>query len=242
MTRPGIGARLGALVRMPAEQLVEVAALSGCDLVVLDTEHGPVEGLAAHVTAARACGADALVRVGSADPVEIGRALDAGAVGVVVPHVRDPGQARAAVAAAHYPPRGTRGFAGYTRAAAHGTVDTAAHLRRSAGTRVVVMIEDADGVAAAAAIAAVDGVDGVLVGPADLAVALGVPGEVDHGTVVAATAAVHAAARAAGTAVVTIVGSPAAAAAAFADGADLVLVNVTAALGAAFRAFADTRP
>ena len=234
--------RLGALVRMPAEPLVELAGLAGLDVVVLDTEHGPLDGLAQHLLAARAVGASALVRVGGTGHVEIQRALDAGAHGVVVPHVDDAAAARAAVAAARYPPAGRRGFAGYTRAADYGLIDTAAYLARAAHTAVVVMVEDVDGVAAAAEILGVDGVDGVLVGPADLAVALGVPGETGHPSVREATATVHAAARAAGVAVVAIVGSAQGARAAFAEGADLVLINVQAVLGAAFTDLAATRP
>lgn len=234
--------RLGALVRTPAQQLVELSGLAGFDVVVLDTEHGPLDGLAEHLVAARAVGAATLVRVGATDRVEIQRALDAGARGVVVPHVRDAAQARAAVAAAHYPPRGERGYAGYTRAADYGLIDTTTHLARAAHTAVVVMIEDAEGVAGVAEILAVDGVDGVLVGPADLAVALGVPGDTGHERVRAATAAVHATARAASVSVVSIVGSTPAARTAFAEGADLVLINVQAVLGAAFTELAATRP
>lgn len=233
---------LGALVRMPAEPLVELAGLAGLAVVVLDTEHGPLDGLVQHLLAARAVGASALVRVGGTDRVEIQRALDAGARGVVVPHVGDAATARAAVAAAHYPPVGRRGFAGYTRAADYGLIDTVGHLARSARTTVVVMIEDGEGVAAAPEILAVDGVDGVLVGPADLAVALDVPGDTEHPSVRDATVAVHAAARAAGVAVVAIVGSAQAARTAFAEGADLVLINVQAVLGAAFTDLAATRP
>lgn len=233
--------RLGALLRMPAEPLVELAGLAGLDLVVLDTEHGPADGLAAHLTAARAGGARALVRVPGTGPGEIQRALDAGADGIVVPHVRSAAQARAAVAAAHHPPRGHRGFAGYTRAAAYGLVGAAEHLARSAATAVVAMIEDGDGVDGAADILAVDGVDGVLVGPADLAVALGVPGQTGHPRVAAATAVVHGAARDAGVAVVVIVGSADAARAALAGGADLVLVNVAAVLADAFSSLAAAR-
>src|SRR5690348_10268232 len=114
----------GLIVKMPAPAQVEAAGHAGFDFVLLDTEHGPGDGLALEEHL-RAAAIPVLVRVRSPDAI-LG-ALDAGAAGVVVPHVLDPAGAEAAVAAAHYPPRGRRGIALSTRAGGYGTVSLDEH-------------------------------------------------------------------------------------------------------------------
>ncbi|WP_219416487.1 HpcH/HpaI aldolase family protein [Pseudonocardia nigra] len=218
------GERLvGGIVRMPNTGLVELLGHAGFDYVVLDAEHGPADQLQLqhHLAAADGIGLDVLVRVGSRDPAETLRALDLGATGVVVPHVRSAEEAAAAVAAAHYPPLGERGFATYSRAGRYGLASAEEHLRRAAErTLVIVMIEDAAGVAAAPEILAVPGVDGVFVGPADLAVSLGHPGGTGHAAVVEAIEAVHRAARDARRWVLTIAGTEQQARHQFENGSD----------------------
>ena len=133
--------------------------------------------------------------------------------------------------AAHYPPTGERGFATYTRAGRYGLGEAREHLARAAERTVVfVMIEDGAGVAAAPEILGVPGVDGVFVGPADLSVALGRPGDTGDAAVLDAIDAVHAAARAAGRWVLTITGTREHAARQLAAGSDLVLYNVQQAI------------
>ncbi|GGV17098.1 hypothetical protein GCM10010182_42680 [Actinomadura cremea] len=208
---------LGGLLRLPGEFLVELAAVAGLGHVLIDCEHGPADlvALQRHIVAAEAHGLDVLVRVGSGDPGLILRVLDLGATGIVVPHVDTAEDARAAVAAAHYPPLGTRGFATYSRAGRFGATSIADHLRRSAErTVVVVMAETPEACANAPEIAAVEGVDAVMVGPADLSVAMGLTGGAAEPAVRAATEAVRSAAAGAGAAMMTIVNDPAQAAAA----------------------------
>jgi 2-keto-3-deoxy-L-rhamnonate aldolase RhmA/pimeloyl-ACP methyl ester carboxylesterase len=164
------------LAKLPCAAQVEAAGHAGFDVVLLDTEHGPGDALALeeHLRAAAAVGIAALVRVPALDPAAILGALDAGADGVVVPHVLDAAGAEAAVAAAHYPPRGRRGLALSTRAGHYGAAALEDHLQRSAEeTCVIVQIEDREAVEAADAILAVPGVSGVLVGATDLAMSLG---------------------------------------------------------------------
>ncbi|MDQ0380343.1 HpcH/HpaI aldolase family protein [Amycolatopsis thermophila] len=170
---------LGGLLRLPSETLVEMAGVAGLDFVVLDCEHGPADlvPLQQHVVAAQAHGLGVLVRVGAAEPALVLRVLDLGADGIIVPHVDTAGQARAIVSAAHYPPLGERGFATYSRAGRFGARGIAEHLERSAETTIVVpMLETPAACEAAGAILAVPGVDAVLVGPADLSVAMGLTG------------------------------------------------------------------
>jgi 4-hydroxy-2-oxoheptanedioate aldolase len=233
---------LGALVRMPNEGLVELAGMVGLDFVVIDTEHGPGDqlALAHHLNAAAANGLATVVRIGQ--PAQVLRVLDLGADAILAPHVSSVAQARELVDAAHYPPLGRRGFAHYSRAGRYGLNPPAEHHARARDAVVVVMIEDPGGLAAAADIAAMDGIDALMLGPADFACELGVVGRLDDPRVLAAGAAVRDVARAAGIAAVSIVGSPAAATAAFAAGDGAVMYNVQHSLGGLFTELAAARP
>lgn len=220
---------IGALLRMPGEELTEMLAVAGFDFVLLDAEHGPADVLALrqHIAVAAVHGVPVIVRVGEDDPGMILRVLDQGAQGVLVPHVDDADAAAAVVAAAHYPPVGRRGFATYSRAGRFG--ETAPEEHRDwylRNTLVLVMIESPAGVAAADAIAATPGLDGIMIGPADLAASTG-PGDLP---VAEAIAVVNRAVAAAGTLRMDIVGTRAAAAAAFDDGARLVVYNLASSL------------
>ncbi|TDD86849.1 2-dehydro-3-deoxyglucarate aldolase [Actinomadura darangshiensis] len=208
---------LGGLLRMPGEMLVELSGVAGLDYVVIDCEHGPADlvHLQHHIVAAEARGLDVLVRVAPDDPDLVLRVLDLGAAGIIVPHVDTAGDARRAVAAAHYPPLGGRGFATYSRAGRYGSATIKGHLAEAAETTlVVVMLESPAGCANAAEILAVEGVDAVMPGPADLSVAMGLTGGPSEPAVREAIQAVRAAAAAAGRAQMTIVGGAPQAAAA----------------------------
>jgi len=220
---------LGALLRLGNEELVEMVAVSGFDFVLLDTEHGPadVTELRRHLVLAETHGVPVLVRVGGHEPALVLRVLDAGAAGVVAPHVDTPEQAAALVASAHYPPTGQRGFATYGRAGRFGLVDAAEHLRRAAEqTLVLGMVESPAAAARAAEIVRTPGLDGIMVGTADLRAAT----TADDPDPAVSLAAVHREIAAAGRSRMDIVTGPTQAAAAFADGAHLVVYNLTATL------------
>ncbi|MFF8035695.1 MULTISPECIES: HpcH/HpaI aldolase/citrate lyase family protein [unclassified Streptomyces] len=232
------GERLrGVLLRLPSETLVEMAGVAGLDFVVIDCEHGPADTalLQHHLTAAAAHGIDVLVRVGSAEPALALRCLDLGAAGLVHPHVDNREDARRAVAASHYPPYGTRGFATYSRAGRFGTVTAADHVAASRETLVVTMIETRRACDEADAIAGTEGVDAVLVGPADLAADCGFP---EPGVIDGLIARAHAAARANRRAVMTIVPDLEAAGAAERQGAQLIVYNMAHVLMDTLRSLA----
>lgn len=197
----------GTFVRTPSHLVIETLALSGLDFACLDTEHAPFDraGLDACLAVARALDFPVLVRVPSAAPQPILQALDAGAVGIVVPHVDSPGIAADAARAAHFG-AGGRSFAGFTRWAGTGKRTMAEVLAQDAETAVIVQIEEPAGVAAAEAIAATGGVDGVFLGPADLSVAMGKT-DMSSPELEEAAATVGAAARAAGKAYLGYVSS-----------------------------------
>lgn len=165
---------VGTFIKTPSPIVVEVLGLSPLDCLCLDAEHAPFDRLAidACVMAARAAGKDVLVRVPSGAPEHILNALDCGATGVVVPHVRSAEEAKAAVQASHY--RQGRGYAGSSRAAGYTTRSMPEHLAASAErTVVVIQIEDPEAIEAIDEIAAVEGVDALFVGRVDLTIAYG---------------------------------------------------------------------
>jgi 2-keto-3-deoxy-L-rhamnonate aldolase RhmA len=160
-------------IKTPSPHVVEVLAISSLDALVLDAEHAPFDRAAIDlcILAARAGGKPVLVRPASADPAQILNALDCGADGVIVPHIRSVAEAEAAVAACHYRPGG-RGYAGSTRAAGYTTKGMARHRADAAHVCVIAQIEDAEALDEIEAIAAVKGLDALFVGRADLTVSL----------------------------------------------------------------------
>jgi 4-hydroxy-2-oxoheptanedioate aldolase len=165
---PAYGLALG----LGSPRAAEILTRSGADFVLLDTQHGSfgpdstIETLAAISTGA----ATPMARVARNDYTMIGRLLDEGCLGVVVPMVHTAADARAAADACRFPPRGTRSW-GWGRASIYGddypqTVDDQ--------MLVMVQIESAEAVTNAEAILGTPGVDGCWVGPGDLSLSLGV--------------------------------------------------------------------
>ncbi|MFM8820083.1 MAG: HpcH/HpaI aldolase family protein [Phenylobacterium sp.] len=194
---------LGTFVKTPHPHIVEVLATSGLDCVCLDAEHAPFDrgDLDRCILAARATSFPVLVRTPTGAPQDILNALDCGADGVVVPHVRSAADARAVAACAHYGARGSlpsRGYAGSSRAAGYGGSSIPQHLSSSAEKTVVVaQIEDLEALDCIEEIAAVDGIDVLFIGRIDLTVALGCTSP-DDPRVIAAVEQVLAAATRAG--------------------------------------------
>lgn len=172
----------------------EIVALRGFDSVVFDLQHGMAASgdLPRLLQAVGSTDAVPLVRVPANEPAIIMRALDAGAMGVIVPMVETAEQAAAAVAACRYPPAGIRSY-GPTRAAQlHGPEY---HLHADAEVIVFCMVETREGLENLDAIAAVEGLTGLYVGPADLSYAVGTSPrfDSDHPAQVAAVARILAA-------------------------------------------------
>ena len=166
---------VGTFLRTPAPEFIELLAASGLDFICLDGEHAPFDAARtdACMATARALDIPAMVRVPSGTAENILKALDAGAVGIVVPHVLNAKMAADIARAAHFG-LGGRGFHGTTRWAGYGDLDMAGLLEKSTRETVVfAQIEEPEGVEAAADIAAVDGIDGLFIGPSDLSVGYG---------------------------------------------------------------------
>jgi 4-hydroxy-2-oxoheptanedioate aldolase len=150
----------GAWSAIPSLLSVRLLAAAGFDYVVIDLQHGGATeaDLPGMTTAIRLAGATPVGRVRHAHPADIGRALDLGCEGVIVPNVDSAAQAREVAGAVRYPPAGYR--------SAGGALATGEPF-------CLVMVESVAAVTDLPATLDIDGVDGVYVGPRDLSLALG---------------------------------------------------------------------
>lgn len=191
---------LGCAVGIAHPIAVEAAGYAGFDFVLLDTEHSALDITAIEpmILAARATGVAAIYRVRHLDAAAIGRALDIGSDGILVPHVKSAQQARAVVEAARYAPLGHRGL-GPGRPIRFGLSDPGEYVAHAnEETVVAVMIEDQEAVENIEAIAAVDGIDVFNIGTWDLSNSLGVPLDTRHPKLMDAITRILAAAKAHG--------------------------------------------
>lgn len=158
--------QLGTWMSLGSAAVAELASEIGFDWLLFDLEHGceAEAALPAQLRALRGSATNGIVRVGAPHPDLIGRVLDWGARGIMVPHVENAAEAMHCVKAAHYPPKGRRGYSRTVRACRYGleAPDT------SSSPLLLAQIETAAAVDQADAIAAVAGIDVLFVGPADL--------------------------------------------------------------------------
>ncbi|PPK93738.1 4-hydroxy-2-oxoheptanedioate aldolase [Kineococcus xinjiangensis] len=170
LTSPG--PLLGGWSSLASPAAVASLARSGFRWVVLDMQHGEHDDRSVRdcLRGTTATDAPVLVRPPRLDTQDIGRALDAGAAGVVVPMVSTPEQARHAARACRYAPTGNRSWGPHALDAA---LSAPAPAEADAAAICAVMVETRDGLANVDAIAATEGVDVVFVGPFDLSLELG---------------------------------------------------------------------
>ena len=163
----------GSFLSTGSAVVTEIAAQYPFKWLLLDMEHGGFSesNLIDHLRILSHTGIMSIVRVPVPDAVLIGRVLDAGADGIMIPHVISPGQAEECVRMMNYLPEGKRGFSSSVRQFAYGTnvPDDIAEIDKPL---FFAQIEDVEGVLRANEIAAIKGVDVLFVGPADLKLAL----------------------------------------------------------------------
>jgi 2-keto-3-deoxy-L-rhamnonate aldolase RhmA len=189
----GVGLRQARTVDIAA-----VMATCGFDWLFIDLEHGtmPLDIAVQISCAALTAGISPLVRVPAGQYSLATRALDGGALGIVMPHVDTAEEAKVIVDRLKYPPLGHRSVAGGQPYLGFKAVPVAEATRTmNAETLVVVMLETPQAIGNADAIAAVPGVDVLLIGTNDLAMEMGIPGEFNHAEIVRAYERVIAACR-----------------------------------------------
>jgi 2-keto-3-deoxy-L-rhamnonate aldolase RhmA len=173
---------LGAFLNLGSPAAAELCARAGFDWLIVDLEHGVGNeaDLVPVLTAIETTNTAALVRPASGERLRVGRALDLGAGGIMVPRLETVAEVREAVSYLRYPPDGIRGVALLTRGARFGSVPHAQVRSLNDEVLGIFQVESPVAVANAGKIAAIDGVDVLFVGPSDLSHSLGIPGQLDH--------------------------------------------------------------
>jgi 2-keto-3-deoxy-L-rhamnonate aldolase RhmA len=172
-----------ALQAYRSAEIPRTYAAAGFDYVFIDMEHGALDLQTAHdmITASVKAGITPIVRVGELLYSLAARLLDSGAQGIILPRVEDPRVLEEALSWLRYPPVGKRGFGvnatmiDYEPATVPQIIEYA-----NRNTLAVVQFESAPAVERADELLSVKGLDIVMVGPADLSVSLGIPGEFDN--------------------------------------------------------------
>ncbi len=177
-------------------EIARLAKTAGFDSLYVDLEHSSLslETTSQICVAALDVGIAAFVRVPQLELVQ--RVLDGGALGIIVPDVRNAAQAREAVKAAKYPPLGERGYGSGLAQFGFRSPPATEHYRvLNAATMVIVQFESAEAIERADEIFAVEGVDMALFGTNDLTADMGIPGDYENPRVRDAYARAIAAAR-----------------------------------------------
>ena len=163
---------------------IQLAAASGLDFVLFDLEHRPYDYETLHdlCQVARLAGLAPLVGPEEISPFAISHVLDMGASGVVIPHVQTPEDVQTAINGVLYPPHGHRGRAGI---AGHNlynpsrsSVEEMEHY--NSDVSLLLKVESESAIRRLKEIVAPDAVDGVMIGPSDLSLDLGIPDQVQH--------------------------------------------------------------
>jgi 2-dehydro-3-deoxyglucarate aldolase/4-hydroxy-2-oxoheptanedioate aldolase len=167
---------LGTWLKIASGEPVEIMAFVGFDFVVIDLEHAPLDLRTAYqlINSAAALGLVPLVRVPDTTASTIQKILDAGAMGILVPHVDTVDQAAAVGRACRFPPHGIRGAGGTSRAGAWGLRPNTDYLATGNDDVLCVpQLESVEAIKAAPEILALDSIDAVFVGAADLSMSMG---------------------------------------------------------------------
>jgi 4-hydroxy-2-oxoheptanedioate aldolase len=209
LARPG--EVFGTWSQIASADLIDMLGVSGYAFTIVDCEHAAfgMETAEMLFRACRAAGVVPLIRVPENDRIWIGKSLDAGAAGVLVPGLETAEEAMRAVAATRFAPQGSRGACPCVRAGGHFIRDWPAYVStQHTETGIIALVETQTGLDNIEAICAVDGIRALLIGPFDLSVSMGLAGDYLHPQVQAGVARMLAAARATSLPVIMPVFSP----------------------------------
>ena len=177
---------IGPFIAFPNPAMVEVLGWLGFDFVIIDCEHGPAgyETTENMIRAAELSGTTPMVRIGMNSAQHIQRYLEAGAQGVLIPLINTGADAKSVIDAVRYPPVGKRGaFAG--RSSMYG-VQSLSDYVKEANEEVLIglQIETPEGLINQDEIINTNGADIIFLGPGDLSLNMGHPGEMEHPDVI----------------------------------------------------------
>ena len=172
----------------PSAEIARTFAAAGFDYVFIDMEHGTFNLETAHdmIRAALDTGITPIVRVGELAYSLVARLLDGGAQGIILPRVEDPRVLEEALAWMRFPPLGKRGYGVNPT-----MIDYEAHTfpeiieHQNSNTLAVVQFETVTAIEQADELLSVAGMNVAMVGPADLSISLGIPGQFDNPLLIA---------------------------------------------------------
>ena len=172
---------IGTWMSMANPSIAEILAMAGYDWVVVETEHTGIDvsEVLRLLIAIEQRGSIPLVRLAWNDPIQAKAVLDSGAAGVLVPMINTREEAELAVKMTKYPPLGYRGV-GLARAQGYGENFNEYVEHANDDTLLMVQIEHKDAVANIEEILSVPGIDGTFIGPYDLSMSMGIPGQITH--------------------------------------------------------------
>ncbi len=213
-------ATIGVFASLGSAVAAELLGRGGFDWIIVDLEHGMGSEAELHgqLLAVQATPTAALVRVASAERLRVGRALDLGADGLMIPRLERVTDVAETVGWMRYPPAGIRGVAPATRGAGYSQRPHPTLSEVNGQVLGVFQVESMVAVEAAGELASIDGVDVLFVGPADLSHSMGIPGEIEDPAFVAALDRVVAACRTHGKSAGILLRDPDAVPAALAQG------------------------
>src|SRR5947207_7206398 len=166
-----------------SSEIPRALAAAGFDYVFIDMEHGSYNLETVHdmIVSCRLAGITPIVRVGEVQYTLCSRLLDQGAQGIILPRVEDPKFCEQALSWLRFPPEGVRGYGINTTLVDYETptfTEVIEHQNRN--TLAVVQIETVRAVECADELISLKGLDVIMIGPADLSISLGIPGQFDH--------------------------------------------------------------
>jgi 4-hydroxy-2-oxoheptanedioate aldolase len=172
----------GMIATIPSIQSVQAIASGGLDWILIDMEHGPIDLPSAHamITATAGTRTVPLVRIASQDPALCKAVMDLGVLGVCFPMICTGGQAEALVRAVRYPPAGDRLWGPFYAPMRWGLPMQEYIAAADDAMLAIATIEHPDAVENIEEIVSVPGLDLAFIGPGDLAMSLGIPGQFDH--------------------------------------------------------------
>ncbi|MBR5741678.1 MAG: host specificity protein [Firmicutes bacterium] len=196
---------LGTMMNAGDVSTVECMETAGFVFLFIDCEHGPFddETTVDLIRVAELAGLEPVVRIADLTHKEVQRAVDAGAKGLVVPALRKTDDYRRLVDLAKFPPEGNRGFSP-NRGSGYGFKDWAKgsvfDFMKASDERLILLpqCETVESLEAIEEITAIEGIDGIFIGPFDLSISMGIPGDFANPRFVAALDRIRNACRANG--------------------------------------------
>jgi len=176
---------LGSWITLGHFSIAEIMSKAGFEWLCIDLEHSVIDLFEAEqlIASISSNGCVPYVRVGANDPTIIKRVLDAGARGIIIPMINSAKDAKKAVSACKYPPKGTRGV-GLARAQDYGFNFDEYAKKINDEVKVIVQIEHYKAIKNLEQIIKVEGVSGTIIGPYDLSGSIGLPGQYDKPEVI----------------------------------------------------------